>query len=223
MKTSRHIHYTQNKDSCVRLELNFEPPIEGEATLGQIKNLYPDDVLAGKGCSHYPVKTAKVINTAGILHLREIMNPGDVLSFELAPGYRMEKMVIDDTASLQIYVGNNGLLYLVSIGNKGVVEVTGQVVQDTDGVYRDLKANLQDTALRKYFVKLTLGDISATQKKGKVAKKYLSHDEAAELFGISPTTLYGIKDIKRVKHNKYRIEDVDKYMEGGKKNGKGRG
>jgi len=80
MKISRHIHYFQNPDSCLRKKLTFNPPIEVESTLEKIDHLYAEAVLSRDGNSNRAEKAAKVINPNGMLVLADGMKPGGVAS-----------------------------------------------------------------------------------------------------------------------------------------------
>ena len=40
----------------------------------------------------------------------------------------------------------------------------------------------------------------------------INHRQAAKRIGVAPSTLYNMKDVPRLRHNKYSRVDLDRYM-----------
>ena len=93
----------QNPDSCHRFELTFDPPIEVVSTLGNVDPFYPNVDFTDDGNTNKVNITANVINKNGLLHITEVVNPGEIISIELQPGLRLDKMRKGDEQELQIY------------------------------------------------------------------------------------------------------------------------
>ena len=104
----------------------------------------------------------------------------------------------------------------------GAVEVTAQVVLDDEGFHRKLKENLTDTALRAYLTKMSLTDSGLTGEALERVPEVITHAEAARYLRLSPNTLYNKREIPRLTGNKYRKEDLDRYLEGRRTGARGR-
>ncbi len=214
MKITRHLHYIQNPDLCVRYELTFDPPVDVESTLGEIDAFYLPKHFTGEGTSNRLERTANMINNNGLLHIKEVMAPGEVISMDIMHGFRLDQIVKADENELQVFVRDTGLTYAFTIGKIGVFQVTGKVIKDDDGFYRDLKADLTDVSMREYVVRHSLADIDAVREPIEANPGIMNHKQAADYLNLSPATLYNIKEIPRLKHNRYRKDDLDSYMEG---------
>jgi hypothetical protein len=214
VKISRHLHYIQNPDSCFRYELIFDPPIDVESTLGKIDPLYPDMESSTENSPKRLEKTANVINKNGLLHISEVMKPGETLSIDLRSGFRLDKLVIADENELQVLVRNKGLTYKFSIGKKGVFQVTGKVIKDDDGLYRDLKADLTDVSMREYVVMKSLSNSVGTTATVEATPDILNTKKAAKYLGRSESWLYkkaGSGEIHRTSHKMFRKSDLDAF------------
>ena len=204
----------QNPDSCHRYELTFDPPIEVESTMGNVDPFYPDVDFTDDGITNKVEKTANVINKNGLLHITEVVNTGEIISIELQPGLRLDKMRKGDEQELQIYTTNKNLMYYITSGKRGAVDLSAMVIKDVDGFFHELESDLTDNAMRAYIVRHTLIESSQDLKYPKKLADILNHDQAAKYLNLSPKTLYNIKEITRLKHNKYRKIDLDNYMDG---------
>ncbi len=216
MKVSRHIHYTQNPDICLRQELKFDPPLEIESTLGKIDPLYPGVDFTIEGRSNRCARTAPVINKNGLLDITEIMEAGEVLSMELRPGERLDKVVLAEEHQLQMFAGNEGLLYFVTIGKRGAVRITGKVIPDKDNFLAKLKADLTDTAMRDYLAGRSLANSKVAKDAVENVPDYLTAEEAWTYLKIGRTRFFqlvSMKKIKRGPNQRYSKKDLDRYFE----------
>jgi hypothetical protein len=216
VKISRHIHYLQNPDSCIRYELTFDPPLDVESTLGKIDPLYPNMESSTEKSPKRIEKTANVINKNGLLHLSEVMKPGETLSIDLRSGFRLDKLVIGEEQVLQIYVGKEGLTYAVTIGKRGAIEVTGRVIEDKESYHSKLHANLDDTAFREYLVKLTLTDSIVAERHATKPPDYLTAEESWAYLRIGRTKFFQLVKmgkIKRGPNNRYSKKVLEQFFE----------
>jgi len=77
--------------------------MEVESTMGKVDQFYPDVDFTDDGNTNKVKKTANVINKNGLLHITEVVNIGEIVSIELQPGLRLDKMRKGDEQDLQIY------------------------------------------------------------------------------------------------------------------------
>lgn len=214
MKISRHIHYLQNPTTCLRYEMIFDPAIDVESTLGKVDSFYAGGHFFKDGSSNRIERTANVINKNGILQISEIMNIGERLSIEIAPGLRLDKLVVSDAHNFQILAGNNGFVYDFHIGKNGAVSITAIVIEDKDNYFAKLKANLKDTAWRDYLIKKTLADNQDVKDAVENVPDILKAEEAWDYLRIGRTTFYRLVksgEIKQNKNRRYLKDDLDKY------------
>ena len=220
MEISRHIYYVDNPTRCWRGELKFDPPVEIASTLGKVETIYADvnpDVRrkqsTGRVCK-------PIINANGLLHIREVMQSGEALSIDIRAGHRLENIVCDPAHQLQILAAKEGLLYWVTIGKDGVVELTGQLVRDKNGFFSRLHSNLKDPNFRAYLVQRSLADSTTTAEAIERIPDLMNTREAADYLRISPSTLYKKAqsgDIRRTRNKKFRREKLDRYLRGEEK------
>jgi len=215
MKITRHLHYTQNPDSCIRYELTFDPPVDVESTLGEVDAFYLPKHFTGEGTSNRIEKTANIINKNGLLHIREVMTPGEILSIELRSGFRLDKLAIGNEQVLQVYMGEEGFTYAVTIGKRGAVDVTGRVIEDKESYHSKFHANLDDTAFREYLVKLTLTDSIVAEKHATKPPDYLTAEESWAYLRIGRTKFFQLVKmgkIKRGPNNRYSRKALEQFF-----------
>jgi len=183
--------------------------------MGKVDPFYTDVDFHIDGNSNKVKKTANVINKNMILHITEVINPGEVISIELQSGLRLDKMRKGDEHGLQIYTTKNSLMYYITSGKQGAIEITSKVVDDTDNFFSKLKANLTDTELRDYFVKRTLADSKVVSDANEKIPEVMNITRAAEYLDVSVSWLEkkgGSGEIPRTRHKKYRKIDLDNWM-----------
>lgn len=104
------------------------------------------------------------------------------------------------------------------------ISITASSEKDNENVYSKLKSDLTDIYLRKYFIKLAKKDFDKflenmpKQKEIKEEKSILTADEAAKYLRMSKKTLQNLASvgkIKNLKGGKYRLQDLDIYLESG--------
>lgn len=210
MEISKHIHYRDNLEKCYRFEFNFNPPRKAPSTLGKVEVFYDDSP---------PDKFTHcddIINNNHILQLREIMEPGEVLSIEVRKGYILRNISFSEEHQLQIYVNQgNSFLYWITVGKRGVLELTANLVKDEHNLCGRLARNLSDVGVRNTILKILLTNtVVELEDLGKVPE-LMKHSEAAKYLRISESSLYkkvALKEIKRTRNKKYRKDDLDEYI-----------
>ncbi|MBU1936420.1 helix-turn-helix domain-containing protein [bacterium] len=220
MKISRHIYFVDNPVRCWRGELKFDPPVEVASTLGKVEAIYTgvDPAVRRKQSTGRACKP--IINANGLLHIREVMHPGEVLSIDIRAGYCLNSIVCDPAHQLQILAAKEGLLYWFTIGKDGVLELTGQLVRDKDGFFSKLNSNLKDPNLRAYLVQRSLADSKTTDKAIKSTPDLMNTREAADYLRMAPSTLYKKSqsgEIHRTRNKKFHRDELDRYLRGDKK------
>jgi hypothetical protein len=224
MKICRHLHYIQHPDSCFRYELTFDPPIDVESTLGKIDSFYIAKHFTGEGTSNRIEKTANVINRSGLLHIREVMVQGEVLSIDINSGYRLDQIVKGDDNELQVFVRETGLTYVFTIGKKGVFQVTGRVIKDDDGFYQKLNFDLTDMAMRNFIVRKSLANFDESLDVSENIPDLMDAREAARHYWPSKSWFEkkrASREIPVTKHRKMKREDIESLL--GKSERKKRG
>ena len=220
MKVTRHVHFLDSPTKYPegvavphKTVSTFDPPRNLGSTIGKIEVIYPLTLFAHSRNKMSPETIFPIVKNV-ILHIRELMKAGEVLSVELRVGHCLRNLTLDPVHSLQLLAGDTGLLYWITVGREGHLEVTGQVVKDTDGVFRKLKSDLTDTTMRDYLVKRSLADSGAKAEEAEQVADVMTHAQAAHYLQLSPKTLYNNRAIPRLKHNRYRKEDLDRYLQG---------
>jgi len=195
--------------------LKFDPPIEVESTMGKLDPFYSDVDFKTDGNSNSVDKAANVINKNGLLHITEVVGNGEIISIELQPGLRLDKMRKGDEQELQIYITKNSLLYCIISGKQGAVELSAMVIDDNDHFFSKLKSNLIDTALREYFVTRTLTDSNVGLEPTDTIPEIMNKELAARYLGVSISWLEkksASGELPRTKHFKYRKGALDIWM-----------
>lgn len=221
MIISKHIHYRDFGDISEILVCTFDPPRMFQSTLGKIDPFYPNIPNPDlPGHKEKLLKVVPIINKNDILHFIENVKVGEILSFEIRIGYRLSEINIDPTHNIQLYAGQFGLMYLITIGKDCSFQMTAKLIKDKDKFYDKLKANLDDTALRDYYLRLSLISAREIDKFPGI----MTHKQAAEYIKVEPSTLYNISksQIPRLSGNKYSKKSLDDYLNRNRTKRKGR-
>ena len=216
MHTSRIIRLTILPD-CTRQETyTFAVPISLRNTQGEIEELLTGEQ---KDSLRYSlIRLEPIISSAGILKVREPLQIGDVVLIPVPKKKMLAEIVIHSSATLDLLLDREGLLYQFAVGKDGIFEVTAKLVKDEEGFYTKLKANLDDVAMREYLVKSSLADSQVTQAHVDKVPERMTHAEAANYLRMPKSTLYDkvgggkIRRVKSGKRNLYLKEDLDAYL-----------
>ena len=188
MRISCHVRYIdiEGENYCIRKDMRFDPPVEIESTVGSSDpDIYKELEFTTVEADTANGRTARIVNDAGILLVNEVMSAGEILSVELRIGHRLKDIALDSAHELRILGWDEGLLYWITAGRDGVLEITGQLVPDDEGFFRKLKANLTDTAFRAYLVQRSLVDSKVTLERVERVPEVMTTEEAARYLGIS--------------------------------------
>lgn len=213
MLISRHIIYTDNPVVCERIEISFDPPVDVDSTLGKIESIYDDETLRGGN----PIRRAvsAVINRNGLLHVKEVLRSGELLTIRLRPKHRLKDVVLNETNELQVLADQNRLQYWISAGKDGVLEVTGEMVKDEENFFSKLRKDLTDVPMRAYIAQETLLNRKEISKAVSVPD-VLTTAEAADYLSLSTSKVYKLAqsgDLKRTPQKRFRKSDLDAYMQ----------
>jgi len=214
MKITRHIHYLENPTTCIRHEFKFDPPYELKSTLGKVDPIYPGFDFSKGGNRARLTKVEPIINKNGLLHIRELMNAGEVLSIELRVKHRLDKITLDDAHQLEILAGDNGLLYWINVGKTGALVVTGKLIPDIDRFFQLLKTNLTDPAVRNYIKQRSVVDGRTDINWSDLFPDVMNIAQAAVFLGLAESTVYKKAqsgEIPRNRNKKYLKVELDLY------------
>ena len=223
MIVSRHITYTDNPVCCERIEIVFDPPVDIDSPLGKVGSLYKDRIRGAKQVTRRPCKA--VVNANGLLHVKEVMQAGELLAIRIRPGHRFRNLVLDKAHQLQVMPDAHRLQYWITAGRDGVVEVTGEMVKDDEGFFAKLKSNLKDIPYRAYIVqRSSAGSKMAIEGAGR-PPDVMDTQQAAKYVGRSVSWLYKRAEsgeIPRTPHKRFRKVDLDAFLAGRERKGKNR-
>ncbi len=216
MKITRHIHYLENPTTCVRHEFTFDPPYELKSTLGKVDPIYPGFDFSKGGNRARLTKVEPIVNKNGLLHIRELMNAGEVLSVELRVKHRLDKITRDAEHQLEMLAGDSGLLYWINVGKAGAVVVTGKLIPDIDRFFQLVKPNLTDPVVREYVIQRSTLSGRTNFKWFDLFPDVMDHNQAALLLKRSPSWLYdkvALREIRRARNKRYMKKDLIAYLE----------
>lgn len=197
---------------CERIEISFDPPIDIDSSLGSVESLYKDEIL--KRGAAVRRKVSAVINQNGILHVKEVMQSGELLTIRVRPKHRLNNIVLHQSHELQVLPDQQRLQYWITAGKDGAVEVTGEMVKDDENFFSKLKSNLTNMPLRAYIVQETLLDRMGIPN-AVVVPDVMTTAEAADYLSLSKSKVYKLAQsgsLKRTPQKRYRKSDLDDYM-----------
>lgn len=218
MLVSRHIIYTDNPVACERIAIVFDPPMDIDSPLGKVESVYKDRIREAEQASRRECKP--IVNANGILHVKEVMRAGELLTLRIRPGYCFRNMVLDRAHALQVLPDTDRLQYWITVGIDGVVEVTGEMVKDDEDFFAKLKSDLKDIPFRAYIPQRTLADTKVTLDQIRALPDVMDTKVAARYLGVSVSKMYKLAEagqIPRTPHKKFRKVDLDNYLKGGLK------
>ncbi|MBK8130669.1 MAG: helix-turn-helix domain-containing protein [bacterium] len=211
---SRHITLLDHVENSLRQEHRFEPPLEIDLSLGKVSSIL-NSQMAPKGTSSRSLRKCKpIINANGILHINEVMKAGETISIVLRPGFRLKDVVLGDAHQLQMLVDEQGFHYWFTVGQDGVLEVTGEIVKDRENLFSKLRKDLTDLPMRAYIVQGTLLDRKGIPS-AIVAPDVMTTAEAADYLSLSTSKVYKLAQsgiLIRTPQKRFRKSDLDHYM-----------
>jgi excisionase family DNA binding protein len=190
--------------------------------MGKVESVYKDDILRQGHAQRR--ETSAVINHNGILHIKEVMKAGEVLSVRLRPRYRLKNVVLGSAHQLQVIPDDKRLQYWITVGRDGVVEITGEMARDDDNLFAKLRSNLKDIPFRAYAVQQTL----AAREGNPIAPAVpdvMTTQEAAHYLLLSVSKVYKLAqsgELKRTPQKRFRKPDLDAYLQSKPKGRKAR-
>lgn len=220
MIISRHIRYIDNPEVCIRQELVFDPPVDVESTLGRSDaDIYRGIEFRSKDFPGPWVKP--IIHEDGILHIREPMAIGEIVSIELRQNHILDSITFDDRHNLQLLLWENlddkvgGFIYWLTCGKDGILEVQAKLKNDRDGYYQKLKSNIRDLPYREYLVKKAVSQDIIEPVKESDYPHIMDNKMAASYLGIAVSTLYKISplELPRTAQGRFRKKDLNDYLE----------
>jgi len=216
---SRHIRYADCDTIGHRSDRIIDPPIEFKSTLGN-----PDDEFFPESFEIiHPDRIPPIVNQGGILEIQELMKPGEMLSIEPEPGYRLDQIVIDPVHSLVILANDDSLVYRIIVGKQGMLSFSAKKVEDKERFREKIKVDVGDTAMRKYITKRSMADSNITMEAIEKIPEVMDVKRAAKYLDVSVSWLEkkgGSGEIPRTRHKKYRKTDLDIWMNSSPRKGR---
>jgi excisionase family DNA binding protein len=215
MLISRRIIYTDSANYCNRIELVFDPPIDIDSPLGKVDFIYKDGTSGAKESTLHHCRP--IVNANRLLHVKEVMQAGELLAIRIRLGHRFQDLVIDQSHQIQVIADSDRLQYWITAGRDGVVEVTGEMVKDDEGFFAKLKSNLKDIPYRAYIVQRSLAGAKPTDA---VIPSIMNTGQAAAYLGLSQSKTYKLAqsgEIRRTPEKRFRKADLDAYLEASQK------
>ena len=196
----------------------FPEPVDPGNTLGSVDpEMFKGVDFKAEDVIREPIN-GNILNDANVLRIREAVKVGNLISFEIRPGYRLKDITLDPEHSLQLYIWHlekdvaGGFLYWFTAGKDGIFEITALLVKDDENYLANLASDIKDVSLRDYIVKKSLADSKLTHELVEKIPDVMTHKQAAKYLQLSIKTLYNNRDIPRLKHNRYSKLDLDKYL-----------
>jgi len=213
MQISRHTHYIDSPDGAVRINVEFNPPVEAEMPYGSIQAVYGEAIHQAKRNDLEPC--APVVNSAGILIVDGVFEEGDIVSIALRPECVLSNISLDGKHQIEVLVDDQGLVCWIRIGKDGAFGFKAKVVKDTSGVISKMRSNLDDIPLREYLIDQAKVKFQPDPLREEEYPPYMDAELAARYLGISIRTFYDIprEELPQAPHGRYRKTDLDKYME----------
>jgi len=190
---------------------------------GKLQELIPEKHQYG-GKSKLELSTTPLFNESGLTKLIPEVGPKGIYYLELQPGYKLKQLIVEpDDVVVDIYIGiKDTLIYsFYNPTRKNHITITAASVKDDEDIYSKLKSDLSDIIWRKYFIKCAIIDIEKffsslpAHKEVLKEKSILTADEAANYLRKSKKSVQNLaskKIIKKVRGGKYRLEDLDSYL-----------
>jgi excisionase family DNA binding protein len=195
---------------------------------GKLQELVPIEHQYGKQ-SKLELSTTPLFNESGLTKLIPEVGPKGIYYLELRPGYKLKQLIVEpDDVVVDIYIGaEERLIYsFYNPTRRNSITITAASVKDVENIYSKLKSDLSDIIWRKYFIKCAMIDLEKffsnlpAHKEGLKEKSILTAEEAARYLRTSKKNVQNLASqgkIKKVKGGKYRLEDLDSYLNGAPK------
>lgn len=207
-------------------DLNTE--IDFPYVAGKLNQLVPE--VSSHIKKHRPdIDDFPLFNESGLTKLTPEVGPKGIYYLELRPGYKLKQLIVEpEDVVVDIYIGDEERL-IYSFYNptrKNNIIITAASEKDKDNVHAKLKSDLSDIVWRKYFIKCAMIDLEKffsnlpAHKEGLKEKSILTAEEAAKYLRTSKKNVQNLASqgkIKKVKGGKYRLEDLDSYLNGAPK------
>ncbi len=190
---------------------------------GKLQELIPEKHQYGKK-SKLELSTSPLFNESGLTKLIPEVGPKGIYYLELRPGYKLKQLIVEpDDVVVDIYIGaKDTLIYsFYNPTRRNHITITAASVKDDENIYSKLKSDLSDIIWRKYFIKCAMIDIDKffsnlpAHKEVLKEKSILTADEAAKYLRKSKKSVQNLASqgkIKKVRGGKYRLEDLDSYL-----------
>ena len=214
------------RDNITDYETHIHPmdtEIDFPFVAGKLQDLVPTEHQYGKK-SKLELSTTPLFNESGLTKLIPEVGPKGIYYLELRPGYKLKQLIVEpEDVVVDIYIGaKDTLIYsFYNPTRKNHISITASSEKDKDNVYAKLKSDLSDIVWRKYFIKCAMTDIEkffsnlSVQKEVQKQKSILTADEAAKYLRKSKKSVQNLAaqgKIRKVRSGKYRIEDLDAYL-----------
>jgi excisionase family DNA binding protein len=206
--------------------LDYE--IDSPYAAGKLKDLIPIELQHNEGWKLELIPT-HLFNESGLTKLTPEVGPKGIYYLELRPGYKLKQLIVEpEDVVVDIYVGaEERLIYsFYNPTRRNNIIITAASEKDKDNVHAKLKSDLSDIIMRKYFIKCAMIDTEKffsnlpAHKEVLKEKSILTAEEAAKYIRTSKKNVQNLASqgkIKKVKGGKYRLEDLDSYLNGAPK------
>lgn len=202
-------------------DLNTE--IDFPYIAGKLNELVPKDSSQIK--QYKPeVNDTPLFNKSGLTKLIPEIGPKGIYYLELRSGNKLKQLIVEpEDVVVDIYIGaKDTLIYsFYNPTRRNAISITASSEKDDENIYSKLKSDLSDIIWRKYFIKCAMIDIEKffsnlpAHKEVLKEKSILTADEAANYLRKSKKSVQNLASqgkIKKVRGGKYRLEDLDSYL-----------
>jgi len=216
MQTTRIIRLTILPDFTRQERYTFPEPVSLPNTLGDIEELLKPEQK--KSLRYEMKRLTSILSPAGIVKVREHLRAGDVLLLPVARKKRLVDIVIHSSATLDLLLDREGLLYQFAVGKDGIFKMTAKVIKDDENFLAKLKANLDDVPMREYLVQRSLAGSKVTIEHAERVRDRMTVEECADYLRMPKSTLEDklatgkIKCYKSGRRNIIKKEDADAYL-----------
>jgi len=216
------------RDNVKNYETHTHPmdiEIDFPFVAGKLQELVPIEHQYGKQ-SNLELSTTPLFNESGLTKLIPEIGPKGIYYLELRPGYKLKQLIVEpDDVVVDIYIAaEERLIYsFYNPTRKNNIIITAASEKDKDNIHTKLKSDLSDIIMRKYFIKCAMIDTEnffsnlPAHKEVLKEKSILTAEEAAKYLRTSKKNVQNLASqgkIRKVKGGKYRLEDLDSYLNG---------